>query len=476
MSKIPTYFARKPMETVRYARAPAGITDVGAGLEAEAITRFGSVLSRIAEKFQQAKDLTDVTEAQTNALKEFSRLENQYALDQDYTTIFARWNKDVDKSRKTILKKKGLSGEARRAIEREFDRDRVRFSNEIRTLVRRKQIYDGQMKFYEGLRTILEEYEGEDVLIRAEALIAGTERAELITPLQADRHRASLESWYERVTREKLYKSVWDVALTMSYEEAVKYVTEQEDLNVPDRKSIISSLAFFESKKQKRAERTLTEMREADIEDLINKLDTDELDYGHIDSRESLTESEKGLWKKRASKEYKEKPAITDWDNYLAAEQAITNYYTGRTSKTEAKDALLKERYDNRKLSKEHYELLKARLDVEYPSWLAESIATAHRSGKKTIGGWWLYGGEKKRLADYNKAILDWVDKQIKDGKDISAEDVYIQSRKLAPFYAVGKTPPEERIRIKSPDGTIGTIPESQLENALKEGYTIAED
>lgn len=472
--KIPTYLAQQKMETSRLPRAPAyWLSRTGAGLEAEAVTKFGGALSQIAEKFQQAKDFTDATEAQTNALKGFSDLENQYAFDQDYGTIFARWGKDVDRLRKTALKKKGLSGEARRAIERRFDRDRVGFGNNIQSLVRRKQIRDGQIKFYEGLRTILEEYEGEDVLIRAEALIVGTEKAGLITPLQGDRYRASLENWHERVTREKLYKSVWDTALTMPYEDAVKYVTKQEDLSVPDRKSIINSLAFFESRKQKRAERTLSEMRNADIEDLTNKLDNDELDYGHIDSRETLTEHEKDLWKRRASREYKEKTAITDWDNYLVAEQSVTDYYTGRISKTEARDALVKERYDNRKLSKEHYESLKARLDIEYPSWLAEAIATAHRSGKKIIGGWWLYGEEKKRLADYNKAIIDWIDEQLKKDKPITAEDIYVEGRKLAPFYAAGKTP---GIRVKSPDGVIGTIPTSQREDALKKGYTIAED
>lgn len=45
---IPTHFAREQMETSRLPRAPAGIADVGAGLEAEAIARFGGAMGKVA--------------------------------------------------------------------------------------------------------------------------------------------------------------------------------------------------------------------------------------------------------------------------------------------------------------------------------------------------------------------------------------------------------------------------------------------
>lgn len=197
--KIPEYFARERMEPSRMPRAPAGIADVGAGIEAEAMTRFGGVLSRIAEKFQQAKDLTDATEADTNALKEFSRLENLYALDQDYGTIAERWGKDVDKLKAGILKKKGISGTARRIIGQRFDRDRVRFGASIQSLVRRKQISDGRAKYAEGLSIILKEG-GELAEGKATALIVGTKAAGYITAEQAQADRENIPKmieWYQ---------------------------------------------------------------------------------------------------------------------------------------------------------------------------------------------------------------------------------------------------------------------------------------
>lgn len=468
MADVPTYFAQQPLETSRLPRAPLSIADVGAGIEAQAIGQVGQALSQIAEKFQQAKDVTDVTEADTNALEEFSRLENLYALDQEYGTMFERWGKDAEKSRKTILKKKGLSGEARKVIEQRFDRDRIRFGNSIQDLVRKKQIQDGRAKYSEGLSSILKEG-SEAAEDKAKVLIAGTKAAGFITAEQAQADRENIPKMLEVFQIEKIFNTNPAVAEGM--------IDAAEHLNPQEKNQLRSRARTANARLKKEQQEKYDAYVEQTEQDWLVKLRNTKLTEPEI-MASTFTVDKKQEWLGYIDSQAKE---------ILSGKDIITN----QVVKSQLEDDALLVGYDAMSIEDFRVKATKARYSPDVPldqrindSAFDEVMTLARRELKTSQGN--ALGtaiteagnelidvrtefdlsaalasldasfkgdelkAEKQRMLDnrqlqhwwhgqYKKAMNEWFEERVKISPAPTEDDIYIEAKKKLVHYR-GKT------------------------------------
>jgi len=197
----------------------------GGGREvAEAVSGLGGAIAAIGEKFQQAKDMTDMTESETMILAQFDQLKDNYARDTDYSTMLSRWSKDADKIPESL--KKNVSGRVKKAREALYSKYRLQYAVEINDTARGKQISDGRAKHDEGLDMILRTG-GRFAPDRAEALIRGTAAAGYISAEEAQRDRA-------RILPEIDFYSAYDM-IEVQPEDVDEIVKLHPDLN-PDMK------------------------------------------------------------------------------------------------------------------------------------------------------------------------------------------------------------------------------------------------
>lgn len=113
-------------------------------------------MAPVIERLQYAKEVTQKTEADTEILKGFLALDNTYSQDPDYETSLKRWNKDADKLRSNVLKRKGLSGRVTKKIGQDFDRERLRYERNISTYTRGRQKEAGRAAYFRDLEMIKE--------------------------------------------------------------------------------------------------------------------------------------------------------------------------------------------------------------------------------------------------------------------------------------------------------------------------------
>ena len=478
--QIPEYFAKERMVTPRYARPPAGISDEGGGMEARAIAQFGATLGWIGRKFQQAKDVTDVTEAQTSILESFSNLENQYAQDQDYATMLERWNKDSDKLRKSVLKKKGLSGQARRAIEQRFDRDRVRFGGKIKSYARIRQIDQGRAKFLEGLEAIYKEG-GELAESRVVALIEGTQSADYISAETAQKYKKDIPKTLEWYQIERLLYTNPDVVPEMI--DAAEHLDPQEKNQLRSRARTAQSRRLAEQ----RAE--YDKYVEETEQDWLVKLRGHQLTENEIYAS-TLEVDKKQEWLKYIDVQAKE---------ILAGEDIITNevvkgelesmaydIWTGAISLSDFQKRLKAARYIDKTIDDNAYDEIFSLAQREYKTYQANTIKTAIDEAKMELvdlpGEMDIramiasiqarFGGlrqteEIQRVLNirqlqfwhhgqYRRALNEWFAKN----PDATGDEIYIESKKLLSHYRRRGIPEikkilserEKRLFMVSPD------------------------
>ena len=150
---------------------------------------MGGALAALGEKFQQAKDMTDMTESETLMLAQLEQLKSNYADDVDYSTMLGRWSKDADKIPDAF--NKNVSGRVKKARESLFLKYRLQYAVEINDTARGLQISKGRAKHDEGLDMILRTG-GKFAPDRAEALIRGTAAAGYISAEEAQRDKARI--------------------------------------------------------------------------------------------------------------------------------------------------------------------------------------------------------------------------------------------------------------------------------------------
>ena len=122
-------------------------------------------------------------------------------------------------------------------------------------------------------------------------------------------------------------------------------------------------------------------------------------------------------------------------------------------------------------------------ITLDEPTW-AQFVAIA--KGKTLEDATSKRQTEYWNLAEYHKELRDWLVKN----HEATRDQIYIQSRKLLVLYRKrssaeieqlraiqekGFAEPEKRIRVRDKDGKLYSLPESQKDEAIKQGYVVEE-
>lgn len=175
-------------------------------------------------------------------------------------------------------------------------------------------------------------------------------------------------------------------------------------------------------------------------------------------------------------------------------------------------------------LDDQHFESLIKMFEADVPSYQADEVAKILRYAEKQLvtideptwaqfiaiaKGKELEEATSKRqleywhLSEFDKELRDWIAKEMAAGKEPTRDGIYIQFRKLLAHYRKRTIPQiellmrereaavltmeeraieaeaalirENRIKVRSPDGKLYTIPEAQKEEAVNQGYIIVE-
>jgi len=210
-SKIPAYFAQRPMERERLPRAPAGIADTGAGLEAEALGQFGAVLKGVAGDIltKWRKKRTDTQVAEGGAAWERAHTDffgrDKFTLNgKEYTGLATDFNlegyekkyKSFTKDLKKQILKKGLTSQAKSELTNWFTTSEPKMQKEVAIELMKKQHYQGRASM---LKAIFD-HEKAGNASGAHAAIDSAEKDNYINAEQAEQQRQAVSvniDWFE---------------------------------------------------------------------------------------------------------------------------------------------------------------------------------------------------------------------------------------------------------------------------------------
>lgn len=197
--EIPSYFATKQMETSRMPRAPAGIADVGAGLEAEALGQFGKAMSDVSVDLltELQKKRTDAQLAEGGAAWERAHTEffTNLAKDQNIENYEKKYKAFVKSLRRQILKK-GLTRKAKQQLTNWMTANQPKMEKEAAIELMRKQRSQGRATMLSAIF----DHEKAGNVSAAHAAINTAEKDNYINAEQAEQQRQSVSvniDWFK---------------------------------------------------------------------------------------------------------------------------------------------------------------------------------------------------------------------------------------------------------------------------------------
>ena len=204
--------------------------------------------------------------------------------------------------------------------------------------------------------------------------------------------------------------------------------------------------------------------QQADYDDVMNSdVDPDNMDVFRTYVKGSWTPdaTEAELTNDRRGDYVKGQQALRD---------AVFGANNGRTGTLGAYDKLMKAFFVDKNITKEQYEWGLDKVENPYPRNLAPSIESVTVNQGRN---WWGTSDNEINVEKNNIEFLEWVDKQIADGKEPGIGDMRDEMARIQ-AKSPAELPDAENVKtidVVAPDGRTGTIPADELELHIKMGY-----
>lgn len=234
--KIPEYFARERMETSRLPRAPAGIADVGAGLEAEAMAGFGEVLNTVIQKWYEREGNTQFDTQRRLVREEINKFElTGFATTDEHDAAY--------KKLKTAIKKltpKNRMGAKKFQSWRDYISpvmDRSAAEKKIRQIHQNNQV-----EYFKNISGIITEKDFDKAKAEAKLLTQGAVDDGTRTPTQAASDYQRIMADWGEAQKQALLETVAEAARTMPLKDALYYINviPRTDITETERNGLIA--------------------------------------------------------------------------------------------------------------------------------------------------------------------------------------------------------------------------------------------
>jgi len=283
---------------------------------------LGQQAISVFDKVAAAKEATDLMKAETTVFEmqqEFSRSLYNYE-EPEKSVPYDEWEqrtKEINETiKETVLSEMSLP-RSKEEFEKRYERIASEFTNKMAWEVQRRMELEAEADFEASYKSVLTNNSMTDDEKRRKALeyIAGAEAAELITPKEADRKRAEVESV---IAFTNIYREMQGILTTMGPEEARAYLYS-------DKCSALSEEGL--TKLEKVIERFEKEKLDGVIFDLAVAESNGELTYQMIDNADIPMKGQYGKlwWRNKLDKRAKEEAE----ENKKAQEKAE---YTSRVN------------------------------------------------------------------------------------------------------------------------------------------------
>lgn len=248
--KIPEFFAQSPMETSGLPRAPAGIADVGAGIEAEAITQAGGAISRVsgmladieAEK-QLGRDRVTIAEMK-GALDDFEYSSipdpTQFTDIEGFKKAEEKYLKDWNRKVQGVLRGKNPRITNQFKVYTELHRDRAKrdYHNKIWPMEKDYAIASLNKLWSEKFV----EFVNKPNQLKAELQKLIQDYDQYLSRTAKQQLEANIDGEIAKYQKQTLLETVSEAARAMPYKEALYYINviPRADITETERNSLIS--------------------------------------------------------------------------------------------------------------------------------------------------------------------------------------------------------------------------------------------
>lgn len=237
--KVPTYFATQPMEISRLPRAPAGIADVGASLEAAGMAEFGRALQDVSS---DVIDIIIARKSETQYLEGTSQWERAHtefltglAKDQDFENYGKKYKAFAKSLRRQILKK-GLTGPARQELEEYISTQEIGKEKQVAAAFLRKQRDYGRVSAFQSVINF--EQAGD-----FDGAISAINRARNMGFMSAEEaftRKQKVQANIATYQKQTFLTDTHEAAKAMPYREAIQYLNDLEGITSAERNDLIT--------------------------------------------------------------------------------------------------------------------------------------------------------------------------------------------------------------------------------------------
>lgn len=240
-------------------------------------------------------------------------------------------------------------------------------------------------------------------------------------------------------------------------------------LDEKEKQALYANIESYEIQTQNRAKKDIYAYDLETTKELLSKLDKSDLDMDDVQAKYpkdiKTVEYFQGLIKGSKKEVVNTKPR-----GHNAALDIIYAVSAGDKGKLAAHKELATLRYDKGTINDEDYQWAKSRIDKPYPRDVSNNV----RATIKSTDSWWTTKDEQKE----QQAFIQWVEKQIADGKEPTLKEMKSVMSDLVSQKPILETEigEEKRIEVIDKDGNLFSVPVSQFEIATKKyGFRAAE-
>lgn len=235
---IPRYFTQERLETSRLPRAPVGIADVGAGIEALGLAGFGRILSGISSDALQNL-LTVRSEAQElEGTSKWERAHTEFftnlVKDQNFENYGKKYKAFAKSLRRQVLKK-GLTGTARQNLEAYIENQQVGQEKKVAAAFLAKQRDFGRVSAFQSVINFEQagDFDG------AVSAINHARNVGFMSAEEAFIRKQKVQANIANYQKQALLNSVHEAAKTMPYTNAISYLNDLKGITSAERNDLI---------------------------------------------------------------------------------------------------------------------------------------------------------------------------------------------------------------------------------------------
>lgn len=479
--EIPTYFARERMEVSRLPRAPAGIADVGAGIEALGLIGFGRILSGISSDALQNLNTVRSEAQELEGTSQWERAHTEFftglVRDQDFENYGKKY-KAFAKSLRRQLLKKGLTGDARRNLEAYMENQQVGQEKKVAAAFLAKQRDFGRVKAFQSVINF--EQAGD-----SDGAVSAINHARNVGFMSAEEAFARKQNVNKNIETFRIENFLYtNPAVVPEMIDAAEHLNPQEKNELRSRARTAQSRLIAEQKAKYEQYVEQTE------QDWLVKLRGHQLTENEI-MASTLEVDKKQEWLKYVDEQAKEvltgEDIITDEVVKGELESMAYDIFTGAISLPDFQKKLKDARYMDKTIDDTAYDEIFSLAQREYKTYQATAIKTAIDEAKMQLIDLpsdmslrdqihWI----KEQIEDekeqkqqiervlkrrqlqfwhhgqYRRALSEWFAKN----PDATADEIYIESKKLLTHYRRREiseikgllSEAEKRLQTVSPD------------------------